>query len=184
MYSLELITNGSNRGESDIELSSDESRCLEDIDAVLSPDKSAVSNFIYSNSLWPTYLSPSNNSSLPYGIQHHHHHHHHQENSRSQMITLKPVINEPLSPSTILAQDEQLSKTVATIHRRPMLVAFTDSEACSPTGPTQFKCTQCHEIFDSLLLGQDHANNGMCISHGTANVRLIFFFLTDHLINI
>lgn len=177
IVSLELITNGSNRGESDIELSSDGSRCLEDIDAVLSPDKSAVSNFIYSNSLWSTPLSPSNNNCLPYGIQHHHHHHHHQENSRSHMITLKPVIHEPLSPSTILAQDEQLSKTVAAIHRRPMLVAFTDSEACSPTGPTQFKCTQCHEIFDSLLFGQEHANNGMCIPHETGNVRLTFFFI-------
>lgn len=174
--SLELITNDSNRGESDIELSSDGSRCLEDIDAVLSPDKSAVSNFIYSNSLWPTALSPSSNTCLPYAT----HHHHHQEIHRSQaseMITLKPVINEPLSPSTILAHDEELSKTVATIHRRPMLVAFTDSDACSPTGPTQFKCTQCHEIFDSLLLGQEHANNGMCISHGTGNVRFNILFL-------
>ena len=50
------MTVESNRGESDIELSSDESRCLEDIDAVLSPDKNTVSNFIYSNSLWPTSL--------------------------------------------------------------------------------------------------------------------------------
>lgn len=175
MFSLELITNGSNHGETDIELSSDESRCLEDFDAALSPDKNVASNFIYSNSLWPTSLSPSNTNCLSYGI--HQHHHHHQDNSRTQMITLKPVIHEPLSPNTILAQDEQLSKTVATIHRRPMLVAFTDSEACSPTGPTQFKCTQCHEIFDSLLLGQEHANNGMCISHGTANVRWTFFLL-------
>jgi hypothetical protein len=51
-----------------------------------------------------------------------------------------------------------------------MLVAFTDPRACSPTGPTHFKCTQCHETFDSLLLGQEHANNGMCQSDATVNV--------------
>ncbi len=46
-FLLELMTGESNRGESDIELSSDESRCLEDIESVLSPDKTTISNFIY-----------------------------------------------------------------------------------------------------------------------------------------
>jgi hypothetical protein len=158
------MTVESTRGESDIELSSDESRCLDDIDAVLSPDKSVVSNFIYSSSLWPTSLSPTN-ACLSYSTHHHHHHHHQQ-----QMITLKPVSNEPLSPTPGHIHDGESDKTVATIHRRPMLVAFTDPEASSPIGPTQFKCTQCHETFDSLLLGQEHANNGMCISDATVNV--------------
>jgi transposase-like protein len=172
--SPELMTVESNRGESDIELSSDESRCLEDIDAVLSPDKNGVSNFIYSSSLWPTSLSPSTNSCLPYQTHNHedhrqHHHHHHQQ-QQQQMITLKPVSNEPLSPTPGLMHDGDSNKTVVAIHRRPMLVAFTDPEASSPTGPTQFKCTQCHETFDSLLLGQEHANNGMCSSDATVNV--------------
>ena len=87
------------------------------------------------------------------------------------MITLKPVSNEPLSPTSNLMHDADSNKNVVAIHRRPMLVAFTDPEASSPPGPTQFKCTQCHETFDSLLLGQDHANNGMCISDATVNVR-------------
>jgi hypothetical protein len=91
------------------------------------------------------------------------------------MITLKPVGNEPLSPTPALMHDGDMSKTVATIHRRPMLVAFTDPRACSPPGPTHFKCTQCHETFDSLLLGQEHANNGMCISDTTVNVCYFVF---------
>jgi hypothetical protein len=161
------MTVESNRGESDIELSSDESRCLEDIDAVLSPDKNGVSNFIYSSSLWPTSLSPSTNSCLPYSTHNHEdYRHHHQQ----QMVTLKPVNNEPLSPTSGLNHDGESNKTVVAIHRRPMLVAFTDPEASSPTGPTQFKCTRCHQTFDSLLLGQDHANNGMCTSDATMNV--------------
>ena len=90
------------------------------------------------------------------------------------MITLKPVSNEPLSPNPALLHDGDLNKTVATIHRRPMLVAFTDPGVSSPTGPTHFKCTQCHETFDSLLLGQEHANNGMCISEATMNVEFSF----------
>ena len=159
------MTNESNRGESDIELSSDESRCLEDIDGVLSPDKNTVSNFIYSSSLWPTSLSPTNNGCLSYSTNHHHHH-----QQQQQMITLKPVSNEPLSPTPALMHDGDSGKTVATIHRRPMLIAFTDPDACSPTGPTHFKCTQCNETFDSLLLGQEHANNGMCNSDATINV--------------
>ncbi|CAF2739733.1 unnamed protein product [Rotaria sp. Silwood2] len=163
--SPELMTGESNRGESDIELSSDESRCLEDIDAVLSPDKTTVSNFIYSSSLWPP--SPSTNGCLSYSI---HNHEDHRQHHQQQTLTLKPVINEPLSPVPALIHDGDSGKTVATIHRRPMLVAFTDPDACSPTGPTHFKCTQCHETFDSLLLGQEHANNGMCTSDTTVNV--------------
>ncbi len=182
---LEFMTVESNRGESDIELSSDESRCLDDIDAVLSPDKTAMSNFIYASSLWPTSLSPSTNGCLSYSNHNHedhrqHHHHHHQQQQQQQqqqhMITLKSVCNEPLSPTPGLVHDGESGKTVGTIHRRPMLVAFTDPEACSPTGPTQFKCTQCHETFDSLLLGQEHANSGMCTSDATINVCHKFDF--------
>jgi len=188
-FFLEFMTVESTRGESDIELSSDESRCLEDIDAVLSPDKTAVSNFIYANSLWSTSLSPSTNVCLSYSNhnhednrqqqqqqqQNHHHHHHHQQ----QMINLKPVINEPLSPIPALVHDGESGKTVETIHRRPMLVAITDPDARSPAGPTRFKCTQCHETFDTLLLGQEHANNGMCISDTIVNVCQKFDFFND-----
>jgi hypothetical protein len=162
------MTNESNRGESDIELSSDESRCLEDIEAVLSPDKTTVSNFIYSSSLWTGPLSPTNNC-LSYTT-----HHHEDNRHQQQMLNLKPVGNEPLSPTPALIHDGDSDKIVATIHRRPMLIAFTDPEACSPTRPTHFKCTQCHETFDSLLLGQEHANNGMCIPDTTVNVCLQF----------
>jgi hypothetical protein len=184
---LELMTVESTRGESDIELSSDESRCLEDIDAVLSPDKTSASNFIYANSLWSTSLSPSTNGCLSYSTHNHHedhrqhHHHHHQHQHQQQMITLKPVNSEPLSPTPTLVHDGESSKQVATIHRRPMLVAFTDSEAGSPTGPTLFKCTQCHETFDSLLLGQEHANNGMCTPDTTVNVcpKFNFFMIKN-----
>lgn len=171
-FFAELLTNESNRGESDNELSSDESRCLEEIDAVLSPDKNGMSNFIYANSIWPSSMSPSNNTCLQYST------HHHQQ--QAQMITLKTVNNEPRSPSPDLVHDGESSKTVATIHRRPMLVAFTDPEASSPTGLTQFKCTQCYEIFDSPLLGQEHANNGMCTSNGAMNVRQRFDFFHHH----
>ncbi len=161
------MTAESNRAESDIELSSDESRCLEDIEAVLSPDKTTISNFIYSNDLWTTpSLSSAANSTLTNSTNNHDDDRHDQQ----QMITLKPVNNEPLSPTPGLMHDNDISKTVATIHRRPMLVAFTDPRACSPTGPTHFKCTQCHETFDSLLLGQEHANNGMCTSDAAVNV--------------
>lgn len=177
----ELMTAESNRGESDIELSSDESRCLEDIEAVLSPDKTTISNFIYSNDLWTTpSLSSAANSTLTNSTNNHdddRHDHHNQQ--QQQMITLKPVSNEPLSPTPALMHDGDISKTVATIHRRPMLVAFTDPRACSPTGPTHFKCTQCHETFDSLLLGQEHANNGMCTSETTVNVCEFSFFKFD-----
>jgi hypothetical protein len=170
-FSSELMTAESNRGESDIELSSDESRCLEDIEAVLSPDKTTISNFIYSNDLWTTpSLSSTANSTLTNSTNNHDDDRHDQQH----MITLKPVSNEPLSPTPALIHDGDMSKTVATIHRRPMLVAFTDPRACSPTGPTHFKCTQCHETFDSLLLGQEHANNGMCISDATVNVCHLF----------
>jgi hypothetical protein len=166
----ELLTAESNRGESDIELSSDESRCLEDIEAVLSPDKTTISNFIYSNDLWTTpSLSSAANSTLTNSTNNH--------DDERQMITLKPVSNEPLSPNPALMHDGDMGKTVATIHRRPMLVAFTDPRACSPTGPTHFKCTQCHETFDSLLLGQEHANNGTCTSDSTINVCLNLKFL-------
>jgi hypothetical protein len=168
------MTTESNRGESDIELSSDESRCLEDIDAVLSPDKSAVSNFIYSSSLWPTSLSPTTNGCLYSNNNHEDHRHQHQH--QQHMITLKPISNEPLSPTPALTHDGESGKTVATIHRRPMLIAFTDPDACSPSGPTHFRCTQCHETFDSLLLGQEHANNGMCSSDATVNVCYKFIF--------
>jgi hypothetical protein len=160
---IELINAESNRGESDIELSSDESRCLEDIESVLSPDKNTISNFIYSNDLWTTpSLSNTTNGTLT--------NNHDDNRHQQQMVTLKPVSTEPLSPAPALVHEGEIGKTVATIHRRPMLVAFTDPEACSPTGPTHFKCTQCHETFDSLLLGQEHANNGMCTSDSTVNV--------------
>jgi len=145
--SPELINGESNRTESDIELSSDESRCLEDIEAVLSPDKTTISNFIYSNDLWTTpSLSSAANSTLTNSTNNHDDDRH----DHQQMITLKPVSNEPLSPTPGLMHDGDISKTVAIIHRRPMLVAFTDPRASSPTGPTHFKCTQCHETFDSI----------------------------------
>ena len=175
-----MITAESNRGESDIELSSDDSRCLEDIEAVLSPDKTTISNFIYSNDLWTTpSLSSTANSTLTNSTNNNHDD---DRQEQQQMITLKPVNNEPLSPTPALLHDGDMGKTVATIHRRPMLVAFTDSRACSPTGPTHFKCTQCHETFDSLLLGQEHANNGMCISDATVNVchREVFISINSH----
>ncbi|CAF0960128.1 unnamed protein product [Rotaria magnacalcarata] len=162
----EIMNHESHRTESDIEVSSDESRCLDDIDVVLSPDKAGISNFIYSNELWTTpSLSSAANSTIASSTNNH-------DDDRfehAQMITLKPVNNEPLSPSPALIHDGEMGKTVAIIHRRPMLVAFTDPRACSPTGPTHFKCTQCHETFDSLLLGQDHANHGMCTPDATAN---------------
>lgn len=165
---LEIINTESHRTDSDIELSSDESRCLEDIDAVLSPDKSAIPNFIYSNDLWTTpSLSSAANSTITNSTNNHDDDRHEQP----QMITLKPVNNEPLSPSPALIHDGDIGKTVAIIHRRPMLVAFTDPRACSPTGPTHFKCTRCNETFDSLILGQEHANNGMCTPDATVNVR-------------
>lgn len=165
--SPEFINGESNRTESDIDLSSNESRCLEDIDAVLSPYKSVVSNFIYSNTLWQTSLSPSTTTSFNYSNTNHDN----SSNIRQQsMITLKSVCNEPLSPNLSLIHDNETNKTVTTIHRRPMLVAYTDPEANSPTRPTQFSCTQCHETFDSLLLGQEHANNGMCSAETTINV--------------
>ncbi|CAF1059117.1 unnamed protein product [Rotaria sordida] len=164
--SPEMINAEIHRTESDIELSSDESRCLEDIEAVLSPDKTTISNFIYSNDLWTTpSLSSAANSTITNSTNNHDDDRHEQ----AQMITLKPVNNEPLSPSPALIHDGEIGKTVAIIHRRPMLVAFTDPRACSPTGPTHFKCTQCHETFDSLLLGQEHANNGMCTPDATVN---------------
>lgn len=168
-FRLELLTAESNRGESDIELSSDESRCLDEMEAVLSPDKAAISNFLYSNDLWTTpALSNVSNNILNHSKINHDDDRHEQQ---QHMITLKPVSNEPLSPpNPALIHDGDMSKTVAAIHRRPMLVAFTDPRACSPTGPTHFKCTQCHETFDSLLLGQEHANNGMCTSDITAHV--------------
>lgn len=165
----ELLTVESNRGESDIELSSDESRCLDEMDAVLSPDKTAMSNFIYSHDLWTTTASLSGAASHSLANSTNNpddDHHHHQ-----QLINLKPIINEPLSPVNVLGHDGDVGKTVATIHRRPMLVAFTDAEACSPTGPTHFKCTQCHETFDNLLLGQEHANSGLCTSETSVHVR-------------
>ena len=71
----------------------------------------------------------------------------------------------------------EVDKKMAAIHRRPMLVAFTDPRACSPTGPTHFKCTRCRETFDSLLLGQEHANNSICTSDAIVNVsRSIQFY--------
>ena len=150
------MTVRSNRDESDIELSSDESRCLDDIDAVLSPDKMAVSNFIYSNGLWPQSLSPSVNDCLSHSTSNH------EVNRQQEMVNIKQIITEPLSPVSALMHCGESGKPVATIHRRPMLVALTDSKACSPTRSTYFKCTQCHETFDSVILGQQHANNGMC----------------------
>jgi len=176
------MTAESNRGESDIELSSDESRCLEDIESVLSPDKTTISNFIYSNDLWTTpSLSSTANSTLTNSTNNHDDDRHEQQ----QMITLKPVSTEPLSPSPALIHDGEMCKTVATIHRRPMLVAFTDPRASSPTGPTHFKCTQCHETFDSLLLGQEHANNGTCTSDPTVNVcRFVLIFKNIHLVSV
>lgn len=171
---LELLPTGSNRGESDIELSSDDSPGLDEIDAVLSPDKGTISNFMYQSDLWTTAsLSNVSNSTLtPSKLNHDDVRHEQQQ----QMITLKPISNEPLSPpNPLLLHDGDMNKTVATIHRRPMLVAFTDPRACSPTGPTHFKCTQCHETFDSLLLGQEHANNGMCTSEITAHVSSSHF---------
>ncbi|CAF1135037.1 unnamed protein product [Adineta steineri] len=165
--SPELMTAESNRGESDIELSSDESRCLDEIDGVLSPDKHVAPNFIYASSLWTTSLSPATNGCLSYSTDNHEQN---QQRNHHEMLSLKPISNEPLSPALTLIHDGESSKTVATIHRRPMLIACTDPDACSPTGPTHFKCTQCHETFDSLLLGQEHANNGMCTSDATVNV--------------
>ena len=168
LFLPELMTGESNRAESDIELSSDESPCLDDIDTVLSPDKTAMSNFIYSHDLWTT--TPLSGATNPTNHSDEHH----------QLINLKPIINEPLSPVTTLGHEGEGGKTVATIHRRPMLIAFTDAEACSPTGPTHFKCTQCHETFDSLLLGQEHANSGMCTSDGAVHVRLPFAHGREH----
>ncbi|CAF0965250.1 unnamed protein product [Adineta ricciae] len=167
--SPELMTVDSTRAESDIELSSDESRCLEDIEGVLSPDKSVVPNFIYSSSLWPASFSPSANGCLSYSTDNQEHNRQ-QSHHPQQMTNLKPVSNEPLSPALALIQENETSKPVATIRRHPMLIAFTDSQASSPTGPTHFKCTQCHETFDSLLSGQEHANNGLCTSDATVNV--------------
>lgn len=137
------------QNESDIELSSDESRCLEDIEAVLTPNKEAMSNFMYSNDLWP------NQAATPTIDDNH------QGNSPQQMINLKSVNNEPMSPVT-LVHDNDIHKSVVPIHRRPMLIAFNGSETCSPNRTTYFKCTQCHETFDTLLAGQEHANNGLC----------------------
>ena len=156
----------SNRGESDVDLSSDESRCLDDIDSVLSSDKTAASNFIYSNSLWPTSLSSPTNGCLSYSTEHHEDHQLHHE----EMITLKPVNSEPLSPNPAHGHDIDSDRTVTIIHRRPMLIAVNDPDTSSPTGLTRFRCTQCHEAFDSILHGQEHANNGMCLSDSNVNV--------------
>lgn len=168
------MTGESNRGESDIELSSDDSRCLEEIDAVLSPDKNAVSNFIYSSSLWPSALSPSNGC-LSYS--NHNHEDNRQQQQQHHTLNFKQISNEPLSPVPALMHTGESGKAVATIHRRPMLAAFTDPDACSPTGPTHFKCTECHETFDSLILGQEHANSGLCISDNTVNVCHLSFYI-------
>ena len=175
-HSLELTAIESNRAESDTELSSDESRCLEDIDNVLSPDKTAMNNFMYSNDMWQP--ANTNNISDEDHHQHHHHHHHHhhphQHHEQQQMITLKPVSQEPVSPLPALVHDLDGGKPVATIHRRPMLIAYNESDACSPGRPSHFRCTQCHETFDSILLGQEHANSGLCTSDATVHVSESF----------
>src|SRR5690349_8557832 len=83
------MTAESNRGESDIELSSDESRCLEDIEAVLSPDKTTMSNFMYSNDLWTTpSLSSAANSTLTNSTNNHDDDRH----DHQQMITLNLLV--------------------------------------------------------------------------------------------
>jgi hypothetical protein len=163
----EFFTNGSTHAESDIELSSDESHCLEELDVLADEKSTNGQNFIYSNTLWNASLSPSTPNCLSYSINAAEQHQHQQ-----QVITLKPVNNEPLSPVQTLLSDEQTNKTVVPIHRQPILIAFKHSDHCSTTGPTHFKCTQCHETFDSLLLGQEHVNNGLCISDVSSNVRV------------
>lgn len=170
---LELFNNGSTRAESDIEGSSDESHCLEEFDNVLSDDKTShgTANFIYSNALWNTSLSSSPPNCLSYSINSTDQQEQQQSQSQSeQMITLKPINHEPLSPVQALLGDEQTNKTVVPIHRQPILIAFTRSDLCSNTGPTHFKCTQCHETFDTLMMGQEHVNNGLCISDSSSNV--------------
>jgi len=163
--SEEFFTNGSTHAESDIELSSDESHCLEELD-VLADEKTANGqNFIYSNTLWNASLSPSTPNGLSYSMNTAE-----QQQQQQQVITLKPVNNEPLSPVQTLLSDEQTNKTVVPIHRQPILIAFKHHDLCSTTSPTHFKCTQCHETFDSLLLGQEHVNNGLCISDVSSNV--------------
>ena len=81
--------------------------------------------FIYSSSLWSTSLSPSTNGCLSYSTDNQEHNRQ-QSHHPHQMTNLKPVSNEPLSPALALIQEHESSKPVATIHRRPMLIEFTD----------------------------------------------------------
>lgn len=182
------------RTESDIEFSSDESRCLEEIGAALSSSKTDPPNFIFASGLSHGWLSPQMSSCLnPYGNshqedlrinhqqqqqqQHHHHHHHHhshhqqqQQQQQRQIQTLKPVSNEPLSPGPIMHQDEEMNKPLINIHRPEMLITVIHPNAPPNSGPTHFECNQCHETFDSLLTAQEHINNAACTADSATNV--------------
>ena len=98
-----------------------------------------------------------------------------------QLITLKPVSNEPISPVSTPIHDHNGNKPLVSINRRPILIAFSDSEACSPSPASYFKCTRCHETFDTLLAGQEHANNGLCPPDGVIHVSLIKDKFFSHL---
>ena len=176
-----MLTTESGRVESDIELSSDGSRCLDEIDGVLSPGNGHASNFIYPNAMWNGTLSPSMTSCLSsYATNHqedfrqhqqHPQNHHHQQQER-QIGILKSTISEPASPTNILLPDEQHSKTLSVMYRQPILISVTHASGCVDSGPTHYKCAQCDETFDSLLMTQEHVNNGVCNGESTCNVRI------------
>ena len=123
---------------------------------------------MYAADLWHTgSLTPTGNTNASTDDDQHQHQQH------QRMITLKPVGHEPVSPLPALVHDIDNGKPVATIHRRPLLIAFNDSDACSTSRPNHFECTQCHETSDSILLGQENANRGMCTTDAPVHVSPI-----------
>lgn len=161
----ELITGESNRTESDIDISSDDSHCLEDIDVGLSPGKSAGSTFTYANSLWQTVMSQSTINSFNYSnMNHDNNNQQEQDQQQESMIALKSVCNEPLSPDLTLIDDNETNKTVTSIQRRPLFIARANA---------QLSCTQCREMFDNIIVAQEHVNSGMCSVDASVHIDFL-----------
>ena len=164
---LELITGESNRTESDIDISSNDSHCLGDIDVGLSPGKSTGSNFTYSNNLWQSVMSQSTINSFNYSNMTHDNNNQQdqeQEQQQESMIVLKSVCSEPLSPDLTLIDDNETNKSVTSIQRRPVF---------STRANAQISCTQCREMFDNIVVAQERVNSGMCSVD--ASVSIVFF---------
>lgn len=80
------------------------------------------------------------------------------------MIVLKSVCSEPLSPDLTLIDDNETNKTVTSIQRRPVFITRANA---------QLSCTQCREMFDNIVVAQEHVNSGMCSVD--ASVSIDFF---------